>query len=200
MKRTLALLAALAGLAWAAVAPAVVDPTPDGVGIYFDLVADTYVSEAVPYVPFTAYVVLTNPAHATFTGLEFHYRLDTGGNDGLFIRLTVSPPAPILCLDCIWDPIEDSVRLTTPTPMPTAPATVLMTWHCLVLAPFGIDFYLAATPFTGPDTGQLAYQADGTWHPMTVRSGDPALPVAWLIDPPLATGRTTFAGLKALYR
>ena len=61
-------------------------------------------------------------------------------------------------------------------------------------------FYLAATPFTGPDTGQLAYQSGGQWVPMFVSSGDPGLPVASVNGTVLDVVPATWAGVKALYR
>jgi hypothetical protein len=190
-----------AALLLAAPAAGVIDPDPDGVGVYFDTAGDIVEIMRGPAVPFEAYVILTNPTGPVMNGFEFAYALDTvGGPESSLIRLQVALPPGVICIDCNWDPLGDNVRIVWATPLPTMVATPLITWGYMILVPMQVDFRLAATPFTGPDTGQIAYLSDGAWIPMQISSGDPTLPVASVNGTVLEVVPATFAGVKAIYR
>lgn len=181
-------------------AAAVVDPTPDGVGVYFDTTGDTYEITWGQLIPFPAYVTLTNPSRTEMTGFEFAYALDTLGTPAsALLRLQILLPPGVICITCTWDPIADNVRVVWATPVPTAAATVMMSWEYLMLMPMQVDVYLAATPFTGPDSGQIAYQAGGEWVPLHISSGDPSLPVASVNGTAIDVLPAAFGSVKALY-
>ncbi len=68
--RKLIALTALSLLIAPVAAAAPVDPTPNGVGIYFDTEGISNCAYAEPYTNLTAYVLLTNPTSASIIGWE----------------------------------------------------------------------------------------------------------------------------------
>ena len=91
---------------------AVVDPDPDGVGVYFDLGADFTESVVGTNFPIFVYVILTNPTGAEIQGFALSYRLVVpAGMEGLVFRLAEDFPWPVLDLGVVRDTLEDQLVL-----------------------------------------------------------------------------------------
>lgn len=183
-------------------AHAVVDPDPDGVGVYFDMSADVNTQLIGLFVPFDAYVILTNPSSAEIRSFEFAYSVrPPAGMEANLVRTGLTLPPGIICINCDWDPYGDNVVLPFTSPVPPSPATILMAWQYMLTASMPVEFSLGATSFMGPMSGQLAYEGEAGFVPMHVSSGDPSLPVAAVNAGDVTPDRVISAGtLKAQYR
>lgn len=183
-------------------AHAVVDPDPDGIGVYFDLDADVYEITVGPGTPFHAYAILTNPTGSGVRGYEFSCIFSTPpGMEGWLFKLQE-----------IWHGFNEILPVEPPlmgpnfmigfgTPIPAAPTVKLVTWQFMLLTPMVVDFYM------GPSTGEfgtrglLVYESPAGPVPMHVSSGDPDLKVATVNGTGVVSVTpTSYGSLKALYR
>lgn len=185
---------------------AVVDPDPDGIGVYFDFNADVSHIMTEPGPPFYAYVILTNPTAEYLLDYEFAYRvIPTPGLEHLLIRLDMDFPdfVPHDLTTPYYEIISDEVSVRTfySTPMPGSSAVVLLTWQFLLLGPMEVEFYFGPTNDEDGSSGQLGYNSEVGFVTMNPSSGDTMLPVARVNgDGVVPIAETTFGSLKALYR
>jgi hypothetical protein len=122
MKKLLVLVLAMA---FAGSAFAVVDPDPNMVGIYFDMSADTYCTNAAPYGTVPAYLMLTNPDFDALYGFEVGYTFEGNG----MVLSTVFANAQALD---VGGPGNHIVGFGAPSD--TQPATLLATLSFLYMA------------------------------------------------------------------
>jgi len=199
MRKLLALL--MVAVLVAPAAHAVVDPDPDGIGVYFDLDANITETLATPAVPFNAYVILTNPTWAEIHTISFSFNINVPpGMEGSFFRLSYE--VVLGCIDptLVYHPLYGDVICGGSDPIPGAPAVILLRWQFMLLAPMVADFYLGQSNMPDP-AQQLAYESESGWVPMHVSSGDPALKVATVNGTGVVPAVTTsFGSMKALYR
>ncbi len=183
-------------------AQAVVDPDPDGIGIYFDLNADIYQTVVGPSSPFDAYVILTNPTWAEILGYEFSRHISVPpGMEGMVIWLDRTWTGFNELLPVELPDLGDNVMLGMVAPLPTSPAVVLVRWQFMLLTPMVMDFYLGPSNGEFGTNGRLAYESEAGWVPMYVSSGDPGLLVATVNGTGVVPATsTTFGSLKALFR
>ena len=181
-------------------AQAVVDPDPDGIGVYFDLNADITETVAMPSLPFDAYVILTNPTSAEIYGISFSFNINVPPESEAFLfRLSYDVVFGCIAPHLDFHPFYGDVWCGGTEPIPGSPAVVLLRWQFMLLAPVSAEFYLGQS--NRPDPLPSAYQSEAGWVPMHVSSGDPALPVAMINGTGVvSTEATTFGRLKALYR
>lgn len=179
-------------------AAAVVDPDPDGIGIYFDLNADIVHTWVDPSVVFNAHVILTNPSATELQAFEFFYALTAPpGMEGLVFRLSYWFPD---CPNCLFV-FENEVVLGLPVPVPLANPHVLMNLQYLLLAPLDAQFFLGPTSGEPGTSGLLAYWSEAGVIPMNPSSGNPDLPVAMVnSEGVVPVEETTLGSLKALFR
>ncbi|MEN8007303.1 MAG: hypothetical protein ABFS42_09835 [Candidatus Krumholzibacteriota bacterium] len=181
-------------------AQAVVDPGPDGIGVYFDLDADITETVMTPSIPFAAYVILTNPTRAEIHAVSFSFTIVVpAGMESSLFRL--SHEVIFSCIDPALDfhPLYGNVQCGGDIPVPGSPTVILLRWQFVLLSTIPVDFFLGQINEPGPIP--LAYESEAGWVPMYVSSGDPALPVAKVNGTgvvPLTS--TSFGNLKALYR
>lgn len=183
-------------------AQATVDPDPDGIGVYFDAEADIHEIVVPVSVPFFAYVILTNPSAPEIMGYEFSAtRAIPAGMETM-----------VFVLDEIWHGYNEILPVEPPeqggnfmigwgTPEPTSPATILVTWQIMLLAPLVMDFHIGPSTGDFGTNGQLTYDTPTGPVSMHVSSGAPALPVATVNGSGIVpASSTSFGSLKALFR
>jgi hypothetical protein len=176
-------------------ASAGVDPDPDGVGVYFDIDAETVHLSVDPLVIFEAYVILTNPSANQLEAFEFYYEfVAPPGMEGFVFRLSYVFPD---CPNCIVF-IENEIIVGLPAPVSLNNPHVLMVQQFMLLAPLEGQFFLG--PLSG-GLGQLAYYSEGEMIIMHPSSGSPDLPVAMVNgEGVVPVEKTTLGSLKALFR
>ncbi len=121
----------------AGTAGAVVDPTPDLLGVYFDMNADVPDISVAAFVPFTAYFLLTSPSSVEMGGYEFGYDVSVApGMESSFNRLGINYPPGVIVLDLEYlDPMHGYFIVGWPTPQPTQAVTQLMSWDLMLMQP-----------------------------------------------------------------
>lgn len=192
----------LMALTWAAPGYATVGPDPDQIGVYFDTEAEiTCVTEYVG-TPISAYVIITNPTFPDIRGVNYSFCLDTGGNDLDVLVYPIWPPGCFGDIDPIPDFCLDGPPVHCPyTPDPSGTEVVAMTFSVRLFGHFTVDFYLGPLPGADGEEMPTYWGEDGVHRPLSVSSGDLALPVATIGgDCPVPVGETTFARVKCLYR
>ena len=173
-----------------------VDPDDDGIGIYFDLTAETYCDAVTASVPFDAYLILTRAtAEAGVSGWECQLEFSSlvfalnWGYQGQAVNAAVPP--------------EFAVGLAAP--LPWQPAINLMTITFMSLVP--TCEWVHIVPTLQPSIpGELVY-ADGA-DPgnliiMRQSTGGPDEPVFGMncdCPPPIATDEASWGNVKNLYR
>ena len=127
----------LAGLLFANVGFAVVDPDTNSMGFYFDANADVYEFFAPPFTMVQVYVILTNPDFNALIGYEFGYNIV--GNYMLSGTILMGT-APIDVGGGLGNHI---VGLAAP--MPTTPATILCNLVIFLMDPLPVAFTLSGS-------------------------------------------------------
>ncbi len=186
-------------------ASAVIDPDPNGIGVYFDLAADQNQTWAPANVPFFAFVILTNPTGDEIQGFEFAYHISVPpGMEALLLRLQMGwPPQVLLDLTLpIYDTFSDEIVGVTSTPIPASSAVILLTWQFLLLAPpMEAQFYLGPTCGEISSNGRLTFVSETGPVAMNLSTGGPDIPVAIINgDAVVPIASSSFGSLKALYR
>ena len=178
-------------LVWSAsMAYGVSDPRPDVLGVYFDEIGEETCSDSIPFsVPFSVWLVYTNPTPATILGFEAGYYWS-----GALISLGAQWPCGIVWL---VEPDLDNLYVTCGEPFPTAAATPLVRFDFLFLGgllegTFHVEKASGSTsPGTGPniilDDGSFLEALPGAPAYVTVFCGVPAVTVDW-------------GSIKSLYR
>ncbi len=156
----------------------IADPSPDVIGIYFDLDGDYYCTmTAAPFSSVVAYLLATKVTSSSgISGWEAQVWTDGA-----------APVAPSWTLAAGLD-VDDSpdgfqVGIGTVTPLPYSPAILLATWQGFIMAPTDmIEFFISGVPgsVSFPDTpGYAAGNDAGDLRVFHVTSGDGMmLPVA----------------------
>jgi len=136
---------------------AVVDDAVNSMGIYFDLDADVYEATGPQYVPFNAYVMLTNPDFGGLFGYEFNFEVI--GNCSV-TGVALSGTGPI-------DVGTGCYIVGLAAPLATSPATVLATISV---------FPMSADPISFELMGALPNSIVGSTVPALLLEGDAIIP------------------------
>ncbi len=184
-------------------AMAVMDPDPNGIGIYFDLDGDVVcTTTAAPFANVTAYLLATNiDATSGISGWEA--MITTGG---------AAPVAPAWTLAAGLD-VDDSpegfqVGIGTVSPLPFGTTILMATWSGFVMNSTDmIEFFVSGVPgsVSFPSTpGYAAGDNAGDLREMQVSSGTGmSMPVAAINAPEcsvVSNENLTFSNVKSLYR
>ena len=199
------LLVAYAVVVGGTPAIATLNPDPDEIGVYFDTNADTVCLTAAPYIPFSAYIIITNPTATEVWGIEFSMCTEIiGGSENILFRLSEIWSAGFLDLGIIYDWCLDGRAIGFYEPVPQVGANVvLVQLQYMLLADMGVEFFLGPHPAESIEDGLPAYLGNGNIVvPLRVSSGDPSLPVAAINGEcdVVPVESKTFSGLKCLYR
>jgi hypothetical protein len=179
---------------------AVIDPEPDTIGIYFDQNADSGGSFVGANIPFTAYVILTNPTEFEIWGFEFGYEIITSGDPSAFFRLSTELPAQSIDLGDSSEILSGDYVVGMAIPLPSTAAVTLVQWTFLMTTNMFVS--LEMTPSRIPSLpGDLpAYEVGGTIVPLRIGGGC-FNGVAQVNEScPLASETQSFGNVKALYR
>jgi hypothetical protein len=179
-------------------AGAVLDPTPDLLGVYFDTQGDVADLSVGPSIPFHMHFILTEPSASQILGYEFSYQMNVHPSQGaLIFKLGHTLPPGIIDLTMpVYDGLAGEVRQSWPAPVPTTNAVILMTFQYMLLAP--LMAYLTPGPAyveTIVD-GLPAYWDGVNTYPMGVSSCSGVINDACGV----AVERESFGAVKALYR
>ncbi len=179
-------------------AGAVVDPTPDLFGVYFDTQGDVADGSVSSSIPFNMYFILTEPSASQILGYEFSYQMNMQpSQEALIFKLGHTLPPGIIDLTMpVYDGLAGEVRQWWPAPVPTSNAVILMTFQYLLLAP--LTAYLTPGPFYAETIvdGLPAYWDGVNTYPMGVAF------CSGVINDycGIAVERESFGAVKALYR
>ena len=181
-----------------------VNPHPDEIGLYFDTNADTVCNTVAPYIPFIAYLIITNPSADEVWGIEFSLCTEIpGGHEGALFKLGEVWSAGFFDFGMFdWCLDGRAVGFNEPVPQ-VGENVVLVQLQYMLLANISIEFFLGPHPVEYIEDGLPAYlDGNGVVLPLHVSSGYPGLPVAAVNGQcsvvPVET--KTFSGLKCLYR
>lgn len=178
-----------------------IDPTPDAIGIYFDLDAtSSCTTTAAPFSPVTAYLLITNISTTqTVTGWEA--QAWTEGS---------VPVAPGWSLadgsDADPSPIIFRVGINPLSPVvPPSNGFLLATWTGFVMQPLDIiSFHVSGVPGSEYFPDSPGYTTEGIvvpeLHPLHVSSYGFDDSVAFINWCPVANETNTFTELKTLFR
>jgi hypothetical protein len=100
-------------------APGVSDPPSDLMGVYFDEFGEQICEDNLqPFVPFSLWIVYTNPSATSILGYELGYHTTAE-----FLQLGLYPPCGIIWID---PPELDNLYVICGEPVPTSAATPLL--------------------------------------------------------------------------
>ena len=190
---------------------AVVDPDPNGIGIYFDLEANVLELDIAPSVPFNAYLILTNTTAPAVSAYEVGYlNVVPAGSEALVFRLASTIANGVvtgLDLGDSSDILAGDHIVGLAAPLVTSPATVLHAWQYMVLAPtVSIEMYIgAASQSSIPGTQPVVLDADSsTLFQAAQSTGGADMPVAGVnTEPgviPVGVEEASFGSVKSLFR
>jgi len=184
---------------------ATVNPDSDEIGVYFDTNADTVCMSVAPSIPFSAYLIITNPSSAEVWGIEFSMCTEfIGGDESLLFRLSEVWSAGFIDHPVEWDWCLDGRAIGFYEPVPqVGENVVLVQLQFMLLAEMGVEFYIGPHPVETIEDGLPAYEGvGGVVLPLGISSGDPNLPVAAVNGEcnVVSVESKTFSGLKCLYR
>jgi len=192
------LLGALPGLA-------TVDPDSDQIGIYFDYNADVTCIDMPLFLPFWAYVIVTNPTSPEIWGIEFSLCVEIfDGNEDMLLRLSEqweggSSSIPPFDIDWCADGVMQGFAYPV---LPQSGNTLMVSIQYMLVSDIAVDFYLGPVSNQSIPDGLPAYlEPGGLLHPLGISSGSSALPVASVNCCNVVPAEsTTFGKLKCLYR
>ena len=170
---------------------AVVDPRPDVLGVYFDDFGVQHCrDDLLIAVPFSVWIVYTNPSVTSILGFEAGYH-----TTGEFLQLGLYPPCGI-----IWviPPELDNLYIACSTPLATTQATPLLRIEYLYLGFEALDsvFYLEkARDSSQPGNNPYIILADGS--SLEALAGVPAFTSLCC---GLPTANVEWGTIKSLYR
>jgi hypothetical protein len=170
-------------------------------GIYFDMTADNNCIDVGANQAFFAYVIMTNPTVPGVEAFEFGYEnVVPAGFETLLFQLATNLPAGAIDVG-EGTPIAGNIIAGLATPVPAAPATILVTWQYLPLGVFPIEMYLTASEPSSLPGGLPVIQAEGTLMTVGLSTGGPMNPVA-TVNAGCVVGveEDTWGGVKSLYR
>lgn len=180
---------------------AVIDPDNNMMGIYFDETADMNAIEATPNVPFSAYIMVTNPTYPELSGFEVAYEVVVpAGMSGLYFRLAESIQGGINVGDS-ENPMSGEYIVGWPSPRPTTEAFVATAWTLMLLGDFTADLYLGPTAEPSVDNNLPALEIGGEIVSVGLSTGGPGNAVARINGTaPVAQEVSNFGNVKALFR
>jgi len=193
------LVVILACLVMASSAFAVADTDPDGIGIWFDLTADTNFVASAAYVSVPTYLIISNPSAPSIGGWECEIVWDQaacslmGGYvyNGSALNVFVEP--------------QFAVGLAVP--LPADAATLLLTMSLFVMNVAGTEFQILPSPapsggydvplyINGDDLSQMVPLQNATGY---AENGE-VLPCASINQGEfVATENTTWSEVKSLW-
>ncbi len=188
---------------------AVVDPDPNGIGIYFDVTANETSLTINPSIPFNAYLILTNTDAPAISAYEVGYRnVVPAGMEGLLFRLASTIANGVvtgLDLGDSSDILAGDHIVGLAAPLVAGPATVLHAWQYMILSPdMTMEMYIsAASQSSLPGIYPVILNSDSStlfqaYHSTGI-DGD--LPVAGVNGPvPVAVEDASFGSVKSLFR
>lgn len=156
-----------------------IDPTPDHIGVYFDPGATITNFDSSPNVPFTAYVIITNPTAANLWGIELSYNLVVPpGFENSYDRLEYGLPLNSVDIGTNEDPAQGDFIVGLASPLHQSSAVVFVTWEFVLTDHFQMDIYLGASSAQSIEDDLPAYAAGDSIVPLGPTSGDFNIPVA----------------------
>jgi len=156
-----------------------IDPIPDHIGVYFDSGATTTNFTSSPNVPFTAYVIITNPTAADIWGAELSYQFVVpSGFENSYARTSNGLPPQAVDLGNSEDPLQGDYIVGLASPLPQSSAVVFVTWELVLMDDFPVDIFLGPASAQSIEDDLPAYAADGSVVTLVVSSGNVGLPVA----------------------
>ena len=174
-------------------AAAGLDPNPDSVGIYFDPAGNANTATVPPFVPFHAYLIVSNP---------------TSPLDAFECVVTrVGAPSFELSADLGEDAVDsdataDGYRVARATPFPVlSGVAVLVDWVWMLQTPYLLVYVGPGSDPLLPGGLPVLGNA-GAYRLAPVSSGSPDLAVACINDWRCATddAPSSFGAVKSLYR
>lgn len=190
---------------------AVIDPDPNGIGIYFDLNADVLELDIAPSTPFNAYLILTNTTAPAVSAYEVGYlNVVPMGMESLVFRLASTIANGVvggLDLGDSSDILAGDHIVGLAAPLVTGPATVLHAWQYMVLAPtVTMEMYIsAASQSSIPGDQPVVLNADtSSLFQANQSTGGADMPVAGVNVPagviPVGVEEASFGSVKSLFR
>lgn len=158
---------------------AATDPAPDHIGVYFDTGATVTDLATTPGVPFSAYVIITNPTGADVRGVEFSYRFVVpAGSEGALTRLENEQPFHSVDIGNSEDVLHGDHIIGIATPLPPSAAVVITTWQLVLSDDVPVNVYLGPASVESIEDGLPEYAADDSVIVLVPSSGDVDVPVA----------------------
>ena len=131
---------------------AVADPDPDGIGIWFELSADTNVVEVPLFGMVDVFLVISNPTAVSIGGWECSLEFDTNA--------ALNVTGWIFNGGGIWIPQDPYFSVGLPAPLPAETATWMMTFTAMMIEPQGTTFLVG--PYETPSVPEnLPIYVDG---------------------------------------
>lgn len=179
----------------AAAAPAIVDATPNMVGIYFDMNADNYCKAAAPYSTIPVYIILTSPTMETLAGYELGAEII-----GSAMVLSITIPNFVPDSNCLLG----NLLVHFLEPLPCTEATLLTELRILYMDTTmgGVSFDLhGGTPSSLDPALPTLLLTDGTPLSATLPPWDWEYGCAWINTLcPTPVDDVSWDGVKSLYR
>lgn len=158
-----------------------IDPLPDHIGVYFDPGATETNFDSTPNVPFSAYVIITNPTAANIWGVELSYDLVVPpGYENSYVRLGNDLPPQALDIGDNENPAQGDYVVGMASPIPQSSAVIFVTWEFVFTDDFSMDIFLGPASASSNEDGLPAYAEDDSMVTLGPSSGDVTIPVAMI--------------------
>ncbi len=128
--------------------------------MYFDSGATITNFASTPNVPFTAYVIITNPTAADIWGAELSYTFVVPpGLENSFARLGNSLPFQAVDLGNSESQSQGDYIVGLASPLPQSSAVVFVTWELVLMDNFPMDIFIGPSVSQSIEDGLPAYSA-----------------------------------------
>jgi len=195
------LVVILSCLLMASSAFAVADADPDGIGIWFDLTADTNYVDAPVYAQVMTYLIISNPTTNSIAGWECSLVFDMVGLSVLGGWMYNGSALNVLT--------EPDFAVGLAEPLPAEPATLLLSFNLFVMDAAGSCFTVLPSPAPStPDNLPLYVDGEDLSHLVLLQNatgygpGGEILTCAAINDQTCditATESTTWSAVKSLW-
>jgi hypothetical protein len=156
-----------------------IDPVPDHIGVYFDSDATITDFDSTPNVPFTAYVIITNPTAANLWGAELSYQFVVPpGFENSVVRPGNSLPPESVDLGNSENPTQGDYVVGLATPLPQSTAVIFVTWDLVLTDEFPMDILLGPALAQSIEDDLPAYAAGDSIVALGSSSGNFSISVA----------------------
>ncbi len=179
--------------------PSLVAAQWDLVGIYADTDASTQNLIGPENVPFSAYVVLTEPTNPLIWGFEFGYTIEVGDPATMFRLQNVLPPEAVDIGDNT-NLLQGDYVVGLATPLLAQQAVVLVSWQFMMTAPQVAYLSLGPSNIPSLPYDLPAYEIGGTIVAMELAASCWGTEVRVNEHCPLPVENQAFGAVKALYR